>query len=180
MMVPCRPKKTLFLSSSFSPQFRLRQWGLGRTGTEGVRLFADLACRGLRRNTKIWPIPQRWKHTEPRNLCRGLRGKTHNEKGPSPAPGPAQREGVAQELDHRLVQVGHGARAQHRHGAWTPLCHLLMDPTVVGLWGMTTSGIQQTLGFPKTSLFIERGIPLYHRSGKKPLDPTTLYCGRVG
>ena len=29
-------------------------------------------------------------------------------------------------------------------------------------------------GFPKTIVFIERGIPLYHRSGEKPLDPTTL------
>ena len=43
-----------------------------------------------------------------------------------------------------------------------------------GLWGMTTSVIQRK-GLSKDYIvFIERGIPLYHRSGEKPLDPTTL------
>ena len=39
---------------------------------------------------------------------------------------------------------------------------------------MTTSVIQQK-GFPKTNPPYKKGeIPLYHRSGEKPLDPTTL------
>ena len=41
-----------------------------------------------------------------------------------------------------------------------------------GLWEMPASVIQEE-GPPKTTPCKE-GIPLYHRSGDKPLDPTTL------
>ena len=42
---------------------------------------------------------------------------------------------------------------------------------------MTTSVIQRE-GFPKI-VFI-KGIPLYHRSGENPLDPTTLNRNPLG
>ena len=48
-----------------------------------------------------------------------------------------------------------------------------------GLWEMTTSVIQQK-GPPKDYPPYKEGIPLYHRSGEKTLDPTTLrYLVRV-
>ena len=39
---------------------------------------------------------------------------------------------------------------------------------------MPTSVIQEK-GPPKTTPPCKEGIPLYHRSGDKPLDPTTLF-----
>ena len=43
-----------------------------------------------------------------------------------------------------------------------------------GLWEMTTSVMQQKGASQRLPPNIKGEIPLYHRSGEKPLDPTTL------
>ena len=49
-----------------------------------------------------------------------------------------------------------------------------------GLWEMTTSVIQQKRASQRLTPHIKGEIPLYHRSGDKPLDPTTLLWRGLG